>query len=129
MVGTIAIIGYLVVGCSGDAPTAAGLISSAENAPPAFGEAPSRWRFPAADGYRVNGYEVDRTAFEALRAELDVAAEPETTAQIVNEDGRYGGYEASYRATHRASGAVYSFTEVTFAADGKTRTLHSIQTR
>lgn len=85
--------------------------------------------FPPADEYVIDGNDVGREEFDALRAELEIAPEPESSAEIVNKDGAYGGDEATFRAVHKQSGAVYSFIEVTFVEGDKRRTRLTIQTR
>ncbi len=83
--------------------------------------------FPPADEYTIDGVAVDRRAFEALRRGLNIDAEPEMTGELVREDGAYGGYEATYKAAHRTTGAAYSFTEIVYVEVSGSHTRHELR--
>jgi len=103
------------VSCHQQAPTAA----EVDLGGLASGSAPSEDATPTT--YRIDGTTVSRAAFEALRDQLEVSTEPSIHGDLVNEDGSYGGSEATYPAVHRETRASYQFTEAQFTGPGGQR--------
>jgi hypothetical protein len=131
-----ATLGLLTVaGCSsGPAPSAPA--PTAETAPTMTNDASPADAPPAdaktaeflpADEYIIDGQAVDRRHFEELRRALDIEAEPDMTGELEREDGAYGGYEATYKATHRTSGAAYRFTEIVYVEASGSHSRHELR--
>ena len=132
-----ATLGLLIgAGCSsGPAPSAPAPTGEVvpvvpDDAAPADAQAPpdgAQAALPAADEYTLDGHAVDRRTFEELRRALDIEAEPDMTGELVREDGAYGGYEASYEAIHRVTGAAYTFTEIVYVESSGSHTRHELR--
>ncbi len=61
--------------------------------------------------YRINDQTVSEEEFSALMLKLEVDPEPYVSADLINPDMGYGGWEAGYNAKDRQTGEAYQLYE------------------